>query len=196
MIIKVIKIFLGSDKMKLIVGLGNPGKEYEKTRHNVGFMIIDNFLNNNDWKKKFDGLYQIMNIGKEKVIFLKPLTFMNNSGLSVSKIVKFYDIAIEDILVVQDDLDIPLGKFKLKANSSSGGHNGIKSIIASLGSDKFSRLKIGISNEKRVDTINHVLGKFNKLEMNCLEENLLVFNDIIVSFIEKGIAKTMNQYNR
>lgn len=181
--------------MKLIVGLGNPGKEYENTRHNVGFGVLDYYLNNDNWKKKFDGLYQTVDYGKERVLFLKPLTFMNNSGISVIQVSKYYDIEPNDILVIQDDMDIEFGKHKLKKNSSAGGHNGIKSIISALNTDSFARLKIGISHDKNKDTINYVLGKFSKEELNTLQENYKIYNEIIESFIYHGIEKTMNQYN-
>lgn len=182
--------------MKLIVGLGNPGKQYEFTRHNIGFMIVDSYLNNNDWKKKFDGLYQIVNIEGEKVLFLKPQTFMNLSGLSVLKAVQFYDIDYQDILIIQDDLDIPFSSYKLKTNSSSGGHNGIKSIISSLKSESFGRLKMGIANDKKKDTIDFVLGKFSKEELAYLKEHFSTYADIIDSFVKNGLEKTMNQYNK
>lgn len=181
--------------MKLIVGLGNPGKEYEKTRHNVGFIVLDAYLSTNEWQKKFDGLYQIQNIAGEKVLFLKPTTYMNLSGNSVSKAVKYYDISIEDILVIQDDMDLAVGRYKLKKDSSAGGHNGIKSIISCLGTNSFSRLKIGISHDKNGNTIDYVLGKFPKEEFLFLEKNMSVFKDIVDSFITDGIEKTMNKYN-
>lgn len=181
--------------MKLIVGLGNPGKEYENTRHNIGFMVVDYYIQNNTWQKKFDGEYQIINYGNEKVMFLKPFTYMNNSGLSVVKASKYYDIVPNDILVIQDDMDIEFGKHKLKKNSSAGGHNGIKSIISALNTDSFARLKIGISHDKNKDTINYVLGKFSKEEMNVLNENYKIYNEIIEFFIYNGLEKTMNKYN-
>ena len=181
--------------MKMIVGLGNPGKQYEFTRHNIGFMIVDSYLNNNDWKKKFDGLYQIVNICGEKVLFLKPQTYMNNSGLSVVKTVKFYDIELEDILIIQDDLDLSFSSYKLKTNSSSGGHNGIKSIISSLNSELFGRLKVGIANETKRDTIDFVLGKFSKEELEYLKQNFSTYSNIIESFVKNGLESTMNQYN-
>ena len=181
--------------MKLIVGLGNPGKEYENTRHNIGFMIVDKYLNNDDWKKKFDGLYQIVTISGEKVMFLKPQTFMNLSGVSVQKAVNFYDIDINDIMVIQDDMDLPFGKYKLKTNSSSGGHNGIKSIISSLNTQSFCRLKYGISHDKNGNTINHVLGKFSKDDLNFINENFDTYFEIIESFVKNGLEKTMNTYN-
>ena len=118
--------------MKLIVGLGNPGKEYENTRHNIGFMILDNYLKDAVWTNKYKGLVTTLNINNDKVIFLKPVTYMNLSGESVREIVNFYKINIEDILIIHDDLDLSLGKIRIKKNSSDGGHNGIKSIINNL----------------------------------------------------------------
>lgn len=181
--------------MKLIVGLGNPGKEYENTRHNIGFMIVDQYVNNDNWKKKFDGLYQIVTISGEKVLFLKPQTYMNSSGLSVSKAANFYNIDVKDILVIQDDMDLPFKKYKLKTNSSSGGHNGIKSIISSLHSEAFCRLKFGISHASEGDTIQYVLGRFTKEELEYIKTNSKVYFDIIESFVKNGFEQTMNQYN-
>lgn len=182
--------------MKLVVGLGNPDKKYENTRHNVGFMVIDNYIGNELWQKKFDSFYVKKVIKGEIVYFIKPLTYMNLSGNAVSSFANFFNIKAEDILVIQDDLDQEIGKFKLKKNSSSGGHNGIKSIIEKLGTDSFSRLKIGISNNKKGDTIDFVLGKFNSFEKEILTKNLEIFNSIIDSFIINGIEKTMNVYNK
>ncbi len=182
--------------MKLIVGLGNPGKEYINTRHNVGFMVLDYFLGNNlKWKEKFNGLYYESLISGEKVIFLKPLTFMNLSGEAVVKYKNYFNLDIEDILVIHDDMDIDLGKYKLKRNSSSGGHNGIKSIINSLNSNAFLRLKIGITHNKNIDTVDYVLGKFNEKEMDLLKINFNTYEEIIRSFVVNGIDKTMNIYN-
>jgi len=179
--------------MKLVVGLGNPGKEYEYTRHNIGFMVLDYYVDNNDWKKKFDAEYQILTIENEKVLFLKPLTYMNNSGISVRKVVDYYDIKIEDILVIQDDLDLEFGVCKLKKKSSSGGHNGIKSIISSLNSDSFCRLKLGISSNRKGNTIDFVLGKFSKSDMEFWSHHFDFYTNIINSFVLHGADKTMNQ---
>lgn len=181
--------------MKMVVGLGNPGKEYENTRHNVGFMLVDKYIDNNDWKKKFDGLYQIINVDGEKVLFLKPQTYMNASGMSVYKAAKFYDINEKDILVIHDDMDLPFESYKLKTNSSSGGHNGIKSIISSLNSEAFCRLKVGISHDRNGDTINYVLGKFSKEELEYFKNNKETYFEIIESFVKNGLEKTMNRYN-
>ena len=113
--------------MKLIVGLGNPGLEYSKTRHNIGFWVIDNYLKNETFKTKDNYEYIEKNINGEKVMFMKPLTFMNNSGIAIKKVVDYYKIDINDILVIYDDMDFEIGKFKLKSNGASAGHNGIKS---------------------------------------------------------------------
>ena len=181
--------------MKLIVGLGNPGKEYQNTRHNVGYMVLDKYIKEVDWKEKFNALYLEKRIDNEKVIFVKPLTYMNLSGNAVVKFVNFYNLNIEDILVIQDDLDLTFGNYKLKKNSSAGGHNGIKSIISSLGSQEFLRLKIGVSNDKSIDIKDYVLGKFSKSDLEKLDSLQNIFNEVIESFVINGIEKTMNIYN-
>lgn len=185
--------------MRLIVGLGNPGKEYEKTRHNVGFNIIDMYLEKNKLKlekEKFNGKYVKTTINNEDVIFLEPQTYMNNSGESVSAIMKFYKIKVEDILVIQDDLDMEVGKIKLKEKSSSGGHNGIKSIEDHLGTEDFKRLKVGISNNKDIDTKDYVLGKFSKEDREILENTYKTCLDIIDDYFEMNFDLLMGKYNK
>lgn len=181
--------------MKLIVGLGNPDKEYDKIRHNVGFMVIDNYLGSVNWSNKFNALYCEKVINGEKIIFVKPLTYMNNSGNAVGEFVRYFNIDNKDILVIQDDLDLNVGDYKLKMHSSSGGHNGIKSIIASLGNQDFPRLKVGIGSVKKDEVIDYVLGRFSKSELEVLNELFNTFDKIINSFINEGIDKTMNVYN-
>ena len=181
--------------MKLIIGLGNPGKDYQNTRHNVGFLVVDNYLNTSDWKEKFNALFHETRINGEKVLFIKPLTFMNLSGDAVVKYVNYYDVDIDDILVIHDDLDLPFSSYKLKKNSSAGGHNGIKSIISRLSSDAFARLKVGVSHDRSIDTKDYVLGNFSKSEMDKFNEMQNDFNKIIESFVIDGIEKTMNIYN-
>lgn len=181
--------------MKLIVGLGNPDKEYDKTRHNVGFMVIDSYLGSVNWSNKFNALYCEKVINGEKIIFVKPLTYMNNSGNAVGEFVRYFNIDNKDILVIQDDLDLNVGDYKLKMHSSSGGHKGIKSIIASLGNQDFPRLKVGIGSVKKDEVIDYVLGKFSKSELEVLNELFNTFDKIINSFINEGIDKTMNVYN-
>lgn len=179
--------------MKLIVGIGNPGKEYTNTRHNVGFNILDNYDSSLKWKKDKDAEIAETLIGNEKVLFIKPLTYVNLSGNAVARIANFYKVSVQDILVVHDDLDLQSCTFKLKYNSSSGGHNGIKSIISSLGTQEFARLKVGISNNKSKDTRDYVLSKLSKAELDYLKDS--IFRDIIDSFVTKGIDVTMNRYN-
>ena len=181
--------------MKLIVGLGNPGKDYKNTRHNVGFLVLDKYLNTSDWKEKFNALYHEERINGEKVIFIKPLTFMNLSGDAIVKFVNYYDVCIDDILVIHDDLDLPFSTYKLKKNSSAGGHNGIKSIINRLGSQEFARLKVGVSHDRSMDTKDYVLGNFSKMETEKFNSMQKDFDNIIESFIKDGIERTMNIYN-
>lgn len=166
--------------MKLIVGLGNPGQEYKNTRHNIGFMILDNYLNDVEWKEKFHGFFY----KKNEVIFLKPTTFMNLSGISVRECAAYFNISIDDILVIHDDLDLPLGSYKIKKNSRSGGHNGIKSIIKELNSMEFCRLKIGISHDRNIPTDKYVLGKFSADEQSLISINFDIYNKVIDNFIK------------
>ena len=160
-------IILGNngDVMKLIVGLGNPGREYDNTRHNVG------------------------------VIFLKPQKYMNLSGEVIREFVRYYKINIEDILIINDDLDISLGKYKLKASGSSGGHNGLKNIENNLGTNKYKRLKIGISNDKNRDTKDYVLGKFNSDELSVLNKVIDISEMIINDFLLINFDLLMTKYN-
>ncbi len=181
--------------MKLIVGLGNPGREYKNTRHNVGFMVLDNYLGKVDWKNKVEAYLYKDGEGDNAIIYIKPLTYMNLSGLAVSKFAKFYKIKPEDILVIQDDLDMEVGTFKIKRNSSAGGHNGIKSIIKELESEEFARLKIGIGKSATIPTDKYVLGKFTKNELESILSNTPSYNKIIDLFISDGIEKALNYNN-
>lgn len=186
--------------MKLIVGLGNPGSEYTNTRHNIGFNFIDYYLKykniEDNWSKKFDGLYVQTNVFGQKVLFLKPQTYMNLSGNSVRKIVDYFNINIDDILIVSDDLDLSTGNFKLRPNGSSGGHNGLKSIESSLGTNEYKRLKIGISNNKNLDTKDYVLGNVSKEDKKILEN---LYNDlcsVLDDYFNIPFPDLMNKYNR
>ncbi len=180
--------------MKLIVGLGNPGKEYINTRHNVGFMVLDNYLQDVKWSEKFNGLYYSTMIKNEKVIFLKPLSFMNLSGDVVKKYVDYYNIDLKDILIIQDDLDLDIGIYRVKYDSSSGGHNGIKSIINRLNSQKFLRLKVGISKNKE-NIIDYVLSSFSRKDLKVIEDMYSTLNKIIEDFLELDAQSLMNKYN-
>ncbi len=182
--------------MKLIVGLGNPGQEYENTRHNIGFMVLDTYLGKVKWKSKNNAFYYETNINGEKYLFLKPLTFMNLSGKAVKSYIDYYNIDIADILIIHDDLDLPVGTIRLKQDSSAGGHNGIKSIISHLGTQNFKRLKIGISNNKNLDTKDYVLGKFSKNEIDSLNKILEDTHNIIEDFAQMSFIDLMSKYNK
>ena len=190
--------------MKLIVGLGNPlslqnpGLNYFLTRHNVGFDVVDKYLNNHNLnanKNKFDGLYIDTTINGEKVIFLKPQKYMNLSGEVVKKFVDYFKINIEDILIIHDDLDQTVGSIKLKQNSSSGGHNGIKDIEKNLKTKDYKRLKIGISNNKQIDTKDYVLGHFSKEERQILDKSIEISQNIIDDFFILNFDRLMGKYN-
>lgn len=184
--------------MKLIVGLGNPGQEYSKTRHNVGFEAIDIFCKENNIslsKENFGGVFSVENIDGEKVIIAKPLTFMNLSGDFVQKISHFYKIMPKDILVVYDDMDIELSKIRIKNNGSAGGQNGVKDIINKLASESFVRIRIGIGNKQNKDAVKHVLGKFNKEELPLINKALLLTTKVMKEFVSNDASTLMNKYN-
>ena len=185
--------------MKLVVGLGNKGREYENTRHNMGFMLVDRYLQykniTDKFKEKFNAMYIETTINNEKVIFIKPMTYMNNSGIAVRAFVDFYKLNSEDILVISDDLDLDLGKFRLRRNGSSGGHNGLKSIISHLGTDNFKRLRIGISNDKD-DVINYVLSKFSKKELSEIDTMFDTLVDVLDDYFVMDFTSLMSKYNR
>jgi PTH1 family peptidyl-tRNA hydrolase len=180
-------------KTILIAGLGNPGKEYEKTRHNAGFLFVDLFFEKyrdefgfGDWKfsKKLNAGVSVGKHSGAKIILLKPQTFMNLSGKAVSAAKKYYKVKLEDIFVVQDEIDLPLGKYKFSTDSSSAGHKGAESVIDSLGTKNFTRLRIGIDNrgEKNIPTEKYVLGKFTEREISTLKK---IFLKSMVELVEK-----------
>lgn len=185
--------------MKLIVGLGNPETKYEKTRHNIGFEIVDYLqkkLMVSSGKEKFQGILSEKNIAGEKILFLKPQTYMNLSGNSVIEVVNFYKInPKKDMIIVYDDMDLELGNLRIKEKGSSGGHNGIKSIISHLG-DEFLRVKCGIGKAKGENTINFVLGKFTKDEEENVEHMKERATECLLEMIkENDLAKVMQKYN-
>lgn len=189
----------GDNNMKLIVGLGNPGKEYENTRHNIGFIFLDYFADVHKIsidKEKYNGLYVQTIINNEKVILLKPLSYMNLSGEVVKKYVDYFKINIDDILIINDDLDMVFGKIRLRPDGSSGGHNGLKNIALHLGTEKFKRLKVGISNDKSIDTKDYVLGKFTKEENKIINNLKEEISNIIYDYISTDFDKLMCKYNK
>lgn len=186
--------------MKLIVGLGNPGKKYINTRHNVGFNFLDCYLDYKNitdiWSKKFDGLYIQTSLNGEKVIFLKPQTYMNLSGNSVRKVMDYFNIEVEDLLVISDDLDLSIGNFKLRPSGTSGGHNGLKSIESSIGTNIYKRLKIGISNNKSIDAKDYVLGNISKEDIKVLKDLYRNLCGVLDDYFYMEFSELMNKYNR
>ena len=186
------------DKMKLIVGLGNPGREYENTRHNIGFQTIDKYaskLGVSINKSKFNGLYGETIISGDKVMLLKPQSYINLSGEVIRKFVDFYKINIEDILIIHDDLDLEVGTYKIKQKGSSGGHNGLKNIELHLGTQEYKRIKIGISNNKNIDTKDYVLGRLSKEEEEKLNEVKNTVLNIVDDYLKVSFSDLMAKYN-
>lgn len=185
----------------IIVGLGNPGAEYSSTHHNIGFMALDKVaaFYGATFKKstRFNGEVANVRVNDKKVYLLKPLTYMNNSGESVGKLSRHYKIDSKDILVIHDDMDLPLGKIRIRKNGSSGGHNGIKSIIAHLGSEEFNRIRFGIDHASgsHDDVIDYVLAPFTKREHETIDPILENFPTIIDDYIKNGIDYCMNHHN-
>lgn len=185
-------------RIKLVVGLGNPGRKYNKTRHNIGFMVLDNIakrLELGPWKEKYGGLFIDCYVGFDKVIFLKPQNYINLSGDVMIEYVKFFGIKLDDIVIVNDDLDLPLGMLKLKQKGSSGGHNGLKNIENQLGTNEYKRVKIGISNDKTMDTKDYVLSKFTKEELKILSVAIEKASDAVLASFRTPFPELMSKYN-
>lgn len=186
--------------MYLITGLGNPGKQYFATRHNIGFSAIDYLSQKHQidvTKIKHKGLLGEGVICGEKVALLKPQTFMNLSGESVQSAAAWYKIPNENIIILYDDVSLPVGRLRIRTKGSAGGHNGIKSIIAHLNSDVFGRMKIGVGAPKEeMDLADHVLGRISKEEEKILFDVLGNVCDAVSEYISAGAQSAMNQYNR
>ena len=183
--------------MKLIVGLGNPGPEYMKTRHNLGFIVLNYTLEKENIKfdkNKFDAMITIQGVGDDRVIFAEPTTYMNLSGTAVKQIMDFYKIKPNDLLVIYDDKDLEVGKIRIRKKGSSGGHNGIKDIINKIGTDEFNRLRIGIGSDKRIPTADYVLGKFTNEQYEIIKSNLDTYSDLVIDYINKDIKELQNKY--
>jgi PTH1 family peptidyl-tRNA hydrolase len=185
--------------MKIIAGLGNPGQKYDKTKHNTGFMTMDHYLDEKGLsldKDKFEGLWTKQKVNGEDVILLEPQTYMNESGRSVSQVANFFKVDPENILIIQDDMDMPIGKIRIRANGKSGGHNGIKSIIRDLGTEKFNRLKIGIRHPKNATVVSWVLTPFNDEQQKLMDDAFDTSVKIIDDFIAgRDSQYLMNKYN-
>ena len=184
--------------MKLVVGLGNPGKEYENTRHNIGFMVLDAYAKSYNLtfsNKKFDGMYAECVIAGEKVILLKPLRYMNLSGEVIKMYVDYFKINIDDILVIHDDMDLDLGVVKIRYKGGTAGHNGLKNIELNLKTSNYKRIKVGIAKDKNIDVVNYVLGKFSKEQLITLNASISKIINIIDEFPLISFDNIMNKYN-
>lgn len=186
-----------ADGIRLVVGLGNPGPEYENTRHNIGFALLDQMATSEGWKWSRERKLRAK-VTKEssRLILAKPLTYMNLSGNAVSRIARLHRLRTDQILIVYDDVDLPIGKIRFRASGSAGGHNGIKSIIEYLGTKDFPRLKIGIGNADHSEgMVDHVLGRFKEEEWKELEKVLAIAEDGVNCAVSSGLDTAMNRFN-
>lgn len=185
--------------MYLIVGLGNPEEDYSKTRHNMGFNTINKIAKEYNIevnKKKFDALYGEGFIENEKVILLKPQTYMNLSGKSIIQVVNFYKIPVENIFVIYDDIDVEPGKIKIRKKGSSGSHNGMKSVIAELQTEDFARIRVGIGQPKyKNDMVNYVIGSIPEEEIESLDKGTTKAAKSMIEILKNGIDIAMNKFN-
>lgn len=185
--------------MKVVIGLGNPGAKYEGTRHNVGFMTLDKaatMLQTSFTQTKFKAHYTQTHYNNEKVLLLKPLTYMNLSGQCIGQLIEFYDCSINDLLIVHDDLDLPFGQLKLRMKGGAGGHNGLKSVIQHLGTTEFKRIRMGIGRPEHGHVVDYVLQSFSKQEFGLLEPLLKTAAEACLDFIDHDFPNVMNKYNQ
>lgn len=185
--------------MKLIVGLGNPGKKYENTRHNTGFAVIDRTLaklNVELDKNKFNADYTMINRNDEKIYILKPLTYMNLSGEAVAPFMKYFGIEPEDLVVVHDDLDLPVGKIRLRQSGSCGGQNGMRNIIDLLGNSNIKRIRVGIGKDPLIPVVDYVLGKTKKEDLEVYNQALDKASDALIYWLDRDdFSKVMSNFN-
>ncbi len=184
--------------MRLIVGLGNPGSEYAKTRHNVGFMVIDRVVRRHGLtgrRTKFHAEVTVGSIAATSIMLIKPTTYMNRSGTSVSEVTRFYKIEPHDLLVVMDDTALPLGRIRIRSEGGHGGHNGLGDIERALGTTVYPRLRVGVDRDDAIGQVDHVLGRFTAAEFERIEPALDNACDAVESWISDGIGQAMNRYN-
>jgi len=185
--------------MKLVVGLGNPGTKYERSRHNVGFDVIDQVAKTNggeQFRSNFDGVVSECVVEGERILLLKPLTYMNRSGASVRKAVDFYKLPIETVLVVCDDFSLPLGQLRFRGSGSAGGQNGLKDVISAMGTDAVSRLRIGIDPPHGgMDPVDYVLSGFRPAERKVIEDAIIDAGRAVEAWCRHGLESAMNKFN-
>ncbi len=184
--------------MKLVVGLGNPGREYEATKHNVGFWVVDAFAKQHGVAcvdRRDEALVGLGRIGGHDVLIAKPQTYMNRSGRAVGALMRRHGVAVADLVVVHDDLDIPQGHLRIKVSGRSGGHRGVTSLIETLGSEAFLRVRIGIGRDPEQDTVDYVLSPFRQEALRRVQAGVEQGRDAILLLLEGRLAAAMNQYN-
>ena len=180
------------------MGLGNPGSKYEGTRHNIGFEVIDRLARGGSgaaFSRKFDGLLAEADIDFHRVLLLKPATFMNLSGRCVRQALQFYKLELADLLVICDDLNLPLGKLRLRPGGTDGGQKGLRDITAHLGSDTYARLRIGIGDRGQDDAADFVLSRFRAVELPIIDDALIGATQAVAVWVTQGIAGAMNRFN-
>jgi PTH1 family peptidyl-tRNA hydrolase len=183
---------------KLVVGLGNPGSKYDGTRHNIGFDVVDRLAQGGSgatFSHRFDGLLAEVEIDYKRVLLLKPMTFMNLSGRSVRQVAGFYKIELADTLVICDDLNLPLGKLRIRRGGSDGGQKGLRDISAQLGSDEYPRLRIGIGERGPVDAADFVLSRFRPAERPIIDDALITTTQAVAVWVTQGLDAAMNRFN-
>jgi peptidyl-tRNA hydrolase, PTH1 family len=184
--------------IKMVVGLGNPGSKYQGTRHNIGFELVDRLAlggSQASFSSKFEGQQAEIEIDYRRVLLLKPQTFMNLSGRSVSQAVRFFKLPVTDLLVICDDLSLPVGKLRLRPGGSDGGQKGLRDIAAQLGSEQFPRLRIGIGENEGVDAADYVLSRFRSAERSAIEDALILASQAVDVWVTQGIDAAMNRFN-
>jgi len=185
--------------MKVIVGLGNPGSEYARTKHNVGFMFVDALaekLGIDEWRTKYDALVAEGRLGSEKILLVKPLTYMNESGRAVGPLLSWYKLDVQELIVVHDDMDIPAGMIRIRKKGSAGGHNGIKSILYHVGDENFARVRIGIGRPLPGWTVvNHVLAPFSSEDAPKVQEAICYLIPAVECIVTEDVDLAMNRYN-
>jgi peptidyl-tRNA hydrolase, PTH1 family len=184
--------------MKLVVGLGNPGRQYTQTRHNIGFRVVEQIASTNGggtWAARFEGLVCDVRIGGEKALLLKPMTYMNRSGRSVREGLDFYKIEVSGVLVICDDVNLDLGKLRLRSGGSAGGNNGLKDIILHLGTEEFPRLRVGVGGARPGEMVDHVLGEFRGSDKDLAENCVIEAGRAAERWCQEGLAVAMNEFN-
>lgn len=184
--------------MKVLVGIGNPGSEYEGTRHNVGFDVVDVLARADDIDltgRRFGALLGEGTISGGRVVLVKPQTYVNNSGIAVRRVLDWFKLPVDELLVICDDANLPTGKLRFRREGSSGGHNGLESIIVHLGTERFRRLRIGIGRREERDLVDHVLSRFSKAERKMMEESYIEAARGATMWLTSGIDACMSEFN-